>query len=157
MPSDHHALSYPSSNLLFPRIDHLYAVDIIDRVHKEGGSVRAFRSFCCGLPAPESMNMMTTHKTIEANFVILDSDNPLGTCWLTYFRGCWPHSGYKFSWSSRGVLLALKNEAKYLENGKEVYVRSEGLMGTAKPYHTGFLGFNFVAYGNRDSTGYRER
>jgi len=30
-------------------------------------------------------------------------------------------------------------------------------MGTAKPYHTGFLGFNFVAYGNRDSTGYLER
>ncbi|OXV10124.1 hypothetical protein Egran_02112 [Elaphomyces granulatus] len=90
----------------------------------EGGSVRAFKSFCCGLPAPEN------------------SDNPLG---------------YKFSWSSRGVLLALKNEAKYLENGKEVYVRSEDLMGAAKPYHTGFLGFNFVAYGNRDSTGYRER
>ena len=54
-------------NLLFPRIDHLYAIDIIDRVHKEGGSVRAFKSFCCGLPAPESMNMMKTHKTIEAN------------------------------------------------------------------------------------------
>jgi len=53
--------------------------------------------------------------------------------------------------------LALKNEAKYLENGKEVHVKGEDLMGTAKPYHTGFLGFNFVAYGNRDSTGYRER
>lgn len=26
--------------------------------------------------------------------------------------------GYKFSWSARGVLLALKNTAKYLENGK---------------------------------------
>lgn len=53
--------------------------------------------------------------------------------------------------------MALKNEAKYFENGKEVHVTSEDLMGTAKPYHTGFLGFNFVAYGNRDSTGYRER
>lgn len=31
------------------------------------------------------------------------------------------------------------------------------LMGTAKRYHTGFLGFNLVAYGNRDSTGYLER
>ncbi|KAI4165717.1 MAG: hypothetical protein LQ342_000659 [Letrouitia transgressa] len=109
---------------LDPGIDHLYAIDIIDRVHKEGGSVRAFRSFCCGLPAPEN------------------SDNPLG---------------YKFSWSSRGVLLALKNEAKYLENGKVIHMRGGDLMGAAKPYHTGFLGFNFVAYGNRDSTGYRER
>jgi saccharopine dehydrogenase (NADP+, L-glutamate forming) len=65
--------------------------------------------------------------------------------------------GYLFSWSSRGVLLALKNEAKYLENGKEVHVKSEDLMGTAAPYHTGYLGYNFVAYGNRDSLGYRER
>ncbi|MEA2054761.1 MAG: saccharopine dehydrogenase C-terminal domain-containing protein [Candidatus Thermoplasmatota archaeon] len=30
--------------------------------------------------------------------------------------------GYKFSWSSKGVLLASKNAAKYLENGKEVRV-----------------------------------
>ena len=109
---------------LDPGIDHLYATDIIDRVHKEGGSVRSFKSFCCGLPAPEN------------------SDNPLG---------------YKFSWSSRGFLLALKNDAKYLENGRDVYVRGQDLMQTAKSYHTGFLGFNFVAYGNRDSIGYRER
>ena len=40
----------------------------------------------------------------------------------------------------------MKNNAKYLENGKEMNVRGEDLMGTAKPYHTGFLGFNFVAY-----------
>jgi hypothetical protein len=53
--------------LLSPRIDHLYAVNLIDRVHKEGSSAHAFRRFCCGLPAPESMNMMTTHKIIEAN------------------------------------------------------------------------------------------
>lgn len=53
--------------------------------------------------------------------------------------------------------MALKNNAKYIENGKEVNVSGLELMGTAKPYHTGFLGFNFVAYGNRDSTGYLER
>ncbi|KAH8646244.1 Saccharopine dehydrogenase [Xylariales sp. PMI_506] len=109
---------------LDPGIDHLYAVDLIDRVHKAGGSIRTFRSFCGGLPAPE------------------DSNNPLG---------------YKFSWSSRGVLLALKNNAKYLENGKEVNIKGEDLMGTAKKYYSGFLGFNFVAYGNRDSTGYAQR
>lgn len=32
-----------------------------------------------------------------------DSDNPLG---------------YKFSWSSRGVLLALRNSARYWKDGK---------------------------------------
>lgn len=70
------------------------------------------------------------------------SDNPLG---------------YKFSWSSRGVLLALKNAAKFYRDGKVVNVSSEELMGTAKPYATGFLGYAFVAYPNRDSTPYRER
>lgn len=70
------------------------------------------------------------------------SDNPLG---------------YKFSWSSRGVLLALKNQASFYEGGKVVNVTSEGLMATAKPYYTGFMGYNFVAYPNRDSTPYRQR
>jgi saccharopine dehydrogenase (NADP+, L-glutamate forming) len=88
--------------------DHLYAVKMIDEVHKQGGKVKGFKSFCGGLPAPEC------------------SDNPLG---------------YKFSWSSRGVLLALKNEAKFYEGGKEVHVTSEELMGTAKPYYTGFQGY----------------
>jgi saccharopine dehydrogenase (NADP+, L-glutamate forming) len=34
---------------LFLSIDHLYAVDLIDRVHKAGGQVKTFRSFCGGL------------------------------------------------------------------------------------------------------------
>jgi saccharopine dehydrogenase (NADP+, L-glutamate forming) len=70
------------------------------------------------------------------------SDNPLG---------------YKFSWSSRGVLLALRNAAKFFRDGKVVDVSSKDLMSTAKPYHTGYTGFAFVAYPNRDSTPYRER
>jgi saccharopine dehydrogenase (NADP+, L-glutamate forming) len=91
---------------LDPGIDHLYAVKMIDEVHENGGKVKGFWSYCCGLPAPEC------------------SDNPLG---------------YKFSWSSRGVLLALKNEAKFYEAGKEVHVTSEELMSTAKPYHSGYV------------------
>lgn len=109
---------------LDPGIDHLYAVKTIDEVHKAGGKITSFLSYCGGLPAAEC------------------SDNPLG---------------YKFSWSSRGVLLALKNSAKYYKDGKIEEVSSEDLMGTAKPFHTGYQGYNFVAYPNRDSTAYRER
>ena len=69
------------------------------------------------------------------------SDNPLG---------------YKFSWSSRGVLLALRNTAKFYEDGKEVTYSGPDLMATAKPYFI-YPGFAFVAYGNRDSTPFRER
>ncbi|CAM1508400.1 Fc.00g052480.m01.CDS01 [Cosmosporella sp. VM-42] len=69
------------------------------------------------------------------------SDNPLG---------------YKFSWSSRGVLLALRNAARFYQDGQIVDVASKDLMGTAKPYFI-YPGFAFVAYPNRDSTPYRER
>ncbi|UKZ82588.1 Saccharopine dehydrogenase [NADP(+), L-glutamate-forming] [Trichoderma virens FT-333] len=70
-----------------------------------------------------------------------DSDNPLG---------------YKFSWSSRGVLLALRNAATFYEDGKLVNVAGPDLMATAKPYHI-YPGYAFVAYPNRDSSVYKER
>ncbi|KAF7797272.1 hypothetical protein EIP86_008467 [Pleurotus ostreatoroseus] len=68
------------------------------------------------------------------------SDNPLG---------------YKFSWSSRGVLLALLNNASYIREGKIVNVPGTELMGEAKPYYIS-PAFAFVAYPNRDSTPFRE-
>ncbi|GMF99462.1 unnamed protein product [[Candida] boidinii] len=107
---------------LDPGIDHLYAVKTIDEVHKAGGKIKSFLSYCGGLPAPE------------------DSDNPLG---------------YKFSWSSRGVLLALRNSAKYWKNGEIESVTSEELMNSAKPYFI-YPGFALVCYPNRDSTTYKE-
>lgn len=108
---------------LDPGIDHLYAVKTIDEVHKEGGKILSFLSYCGGLPAPEN------------------SGNPLG---------------YKFSWSPRGVLLALRNAASFYKDGSIVNVAGPDLMATAKPYHI-YPGFAFVAYPNRDSTGYKER
>jgi len=70
-----------------------------------------------------------------------DSDNPLG---------------YKFSWSSRGVLLALRNAGKWWRDGSVAEVAGKDLMNTAKPYFI-YPGFAFVAYPNRDSTPYKER
>jgi saccharopine dehydrogenase (NADP+, L-glutamate forming) len=69
------------------------------------------------------------------------SDNPLG---------------YKFSWSSRGVLLALRNTAKFYQDGKVEEVSGDQLMGCAKPYFI-YPGYAFVAYPNRDSSIYKER
>jgi saccharopine dehydrogenase (NADP+, L-glutamate forming) len=108
---------------LDPGIDHLYAIKVIDEVHKAGGKINSFLSYCGGLPAPEV------------------SDNPLG---------------YKFSWSSRGVLLALGNSAKYYKDGKLEEIAGTQLMESAKPYPI-YPGFAFVAYPNRDSTEYKER
>ena len=104
---------------LDPGIDHLYAIKTIDEVHKAGGKIKSFLSYCGGLPSPEA------------------SDNPLG---------------YKFSWSARGMLLALGNTARFLEDGKTREIDGKSLMASAKPYSTGYTGFAFVAYPNRDST-----
>ncbi|KAF2095239.1 saccharopine reductase [Rhizodiscina lignyota] len=108
---------------LDPGIDHLWAVKTIDEVHKEGGKITGFLSYCGGLPAPEA------------------SDNPLG---------------YKFSWSARGVLLALRNAAKVYKDGKIVEIKSEDLMASAKPYLI-YPGYALYGYPNRDSTPFRER
>ena len=108
---------------LDPGIDHLYAVKTIEEVHRAGGKIDSFLSYCGGLPAPEA------------------SDNPLG---------------YKFSWSSRGVLLALRNNAKYYKDGNVEEIPGTELMGTARPYFI-YPGFAFVAYPNRDSTSFKER
>ena len=68
------------------------------------------------------------------------SDNPLG---------------YKFSWSPRGGLLALLNNASYLAKGQQVDVLGSTLMSVARPY---FItpAFAFVAYPNRNSVPFRD-
>lgn len=63
--------------------------------------------------------------------------------------------GYKFSWSSRGVLLALLNSASYYSEGKRVNISGQELMRYANPYYIS-PAFAFTAYPNRDSTPFRE-
>jgi saccharopine dehydrogenase (NADP+, L-glutamate forming) len=64
--------------------------------------------------------------------------------------------GYKFSWSSRGVLLALRNAARYYQDGKIVEIPGPELMNAAKPIFI-YPAFAFEGYPNRDSTPYKER
>ncbi|KAF8435459.1 Saccharopine dehydrogenase-domain-containing protein [Boletus edulis BED1] len=63
--------------------------------------------------------------------------------------------GYKFSWSSRGVLLALLNSASYLSECKQLDIVGSDLMQYAKPYFIS-PAFAFVAYPNRNSVPFRE-
>jgi saccharopine dehydrogenase (NADP+, L-glutamate forming) len=63
--------------------------------------------------------------------------------------------GYKFSWSPRGVLLASKNSARFLKDGRIVTIPAEDLF--AKPEVIGIAGLgDFEGYPNRDSVTYRE-
>ncbi|KAI0225199.1 saccharopine dehydrogenase (NADP+, L-glutamate-forming), partial [Massospora cicadina] len=64
--------------------------------------------------------------------------------------------GYKFSWSSRGVLLALRNDAKYLRDGKVIKVEGSELMRSATRINT-LPALAIVGYPNRDSSGYGRR
>ncbi|EKM50842.1 uncharacterized protein PHACADRAFT_262714, partial [Phanerochaete carnosa HHB-10118-sp] len=63
--------------------------------------------------------------------------------------------GYKFSWSSRGVLLALLNSASFLHSGQQQDIDGKELMKYAKPYYIS-PAFAFVAYPNRNSVPFRE-
>ena len=61
--------------------------------------------------------------------------------------------GYKFSWSPKGVVMAGRNDARYLEDGKEVFVPGANLFGHRWPLKVA-NGFEFEAYPNRNSLSY---
>jgi saccharopine dehydrogenase-like NADP-dependent oxidoreductase len=63
--------------------------------------------------------------------------------------------GYKFSWSPRGVLLASKNAAKWLEDGKEINVPGEQLFENYYVQDVPGIG-TFENYPNRNSVPYKD-
>ncbi|MFO7676682.1 MAG: saccharopine dehydrogenase C-terminal domain-containing protein [bacterium] len=61
--------------------------------------------------------------------------------------------GYKFSWSPKGVVMAGRNDARYLENGREVFVPGRELFGHRWTLHVEGER-EFEAYPNRNSLPY---
>jgi len=68
-----------------------------------------------------------------------DNDNPFG---------------YKFSWSPRGVVLASRNPAKFLENGEIVDIEGKDLFSNIEPEDIDGIG-HLEVYPNRDSMPYQ--
>jgi saccharopine dehydrogenase (NADP+, L-glutamate forming) len=66
--------------------------------------------------------------------------------------------GYKFSWSPKGVLLASRNSARYLKDGKEVVIPGEELFDHrwTVPVEVEGKVIDFVGYPNRNSLPYME-
>jgi len=62
--------------------------------------------------------------------------------------------GYKFSWSPRGVLMAGRNDAQYLENGKIVEIPGKELFKKHWPLTVNDM--HFETYPNRNSLPYLE-
>lgn len=69
-----------------------------------------------------------------------DNDNPFG---------------YKFSWSPKGVVLASRNSAKFLENGKLVEIEGKDLFLNYRVEEIKGLG-KFEVYPNRNSLPYKD-
>lgn len=69
-----------------------------------------------------------------------DNDNPFG---------------YKFSWSPKGVVLASRNAASFLENGRKISIPGEDLFLSKRTETIAGLG-DFEVYPNRDSLPYKE-
>ena len=63
--------------------------------------------------------------------------------------------GYKFSWAPRGVLLASRNGASYLLEGRRIEVAPERLFRDMHVLQLGEVG-DYEAYPNRDSLAYIE-
>ncbi len=69
-----------------------------------------------------------------------DNDNPFG---------------YKFSWSPKGVVLASRNSAKFLENGNLVEIEGKNLFLNYRHEEVEGLG-KYEVYPNRDSIPYKD-
>ncbi len=63
--------------------------------------------------------------------------------------------GYKFSWSPKGVVLASRNAAKFLENGEIVNIEGKDLFLNKRIEEVEELG-SFEVYPNRDSLPYKD-
>jgi saccharopine dehydrogenase-like NADP-dependent oxidoreductase len=106
---------------LDPGIDHMSAMDIIDRIRQSGGNIISFESFTGGLIAPET-----------------DPENP----WR-----------YKFTWNPRNVVMAGQGTAKFIENGKFLYIPYQRLFQRKSTFDIPGYG-TFEGYANRDSLKY---
>ena len=108
---------------LDPGIDHMSAMQVIDRVRDNGGRVVGFSSNCGGLPAPEA------------------ATGPLG---------------YKLSWSPRGVVLAGRNNARYLQDSEPVDISWRDLFAHVWNISVDEVG-QYEVYTNRDCLGYIQK
>ncbi|MEZ5069391.1 MAG: saccharopine dehydrogenase C-terminal domain-containing protein [Bacteroidales bacterium] len=105
-----------------PGIDHMSAMQMLDRIRDEGGRMLAFESSTGGLVAPGFEN------------------NP----WR-----------YKFTWNPRNVVLAGKDGARFLHNGRFKYIPYHKLFSRTEIIQVPELG-EYEVYGNRDSLTYRD-
>jgi len=109
----------------------------------------------CGLdPGIDHMSAMRIiHDVEEKDGKVISFKSTTGA--LPSFENNNNPFGYKFSWSPRGVLLASRNSAKWLENGQEINIPGEQLFENYYLQDVPSVG-TFENYPNRNSVPYKE-
>jgi len=109
----------------------------------------------CGLdPGIDHMSAMRVIHNVEGNGGKIISFRSTTGALPSYESNNNPF-GYKFSWSPRGVLLASRNAAKWLEDGNEISIPGEGLFENYILQDVPGVG-TFENYPNRNSIPYKE-
>jgi saccharopine dehydrogenase-like NADP-dependent oxidoreductase len=109
----------------------------------------------CGLdPGIDHMSAMRIIHTIETNGGKVVSFRSTTGALPSHQNNTNPF-GYKFSWSPRGVLLASRNAAQWLEQGKEVSIPGEQLFEHYTLQDVPGAG-TFENYPNRNSVPYKD-
>jgi saccharopine dehydrogenase-like NADP-dependent oxidoreductase len=109
----------------------------------------------CGLdPGIDHMSAMRVIHDIEENGGKVVSFRSTTGALPSYEANNNPF-GYKFSWSPRGVLLASRNAARWLENGKEILIPGEQLFENYFFQDINGVG-TFENYPNRNSVPYKD-
>lgn len=108
----------------------------------------------CGLdPGIDHMSAMRViHEVENNNGKVISFKSSTGA--LPSFEANNNPFGYKFSWSPRGVLLASRNAARWIEGGKEISVPGEQLFENYYLQDVPGVG-TFENYPNRDSVPYK--
>lgn len=119
---------------------------VLERVQREGKTVKSFISWCGGLPEPSASNVspITRSRSMMAGSIVdlIIIQVPLG---------------YKFSWSPKAVLTAALNSASYKLNGRIHHVKGDELLVNHFPDVPLWKGLALEGLANRDSLPYAEK
>ncbi len=132
-----------------------YISDEVRALHDEAKANGIIIMNECGVdPGIDHMSaMQMIHKIQEKGLQLTAFESSTGGLVAPGFENNPWH--YKFTWNPRNVVLAGKDGARFLHNGKFKYIPYQKLFQRIETIHVPVLG-EFEVYGNRDSLKYRE-
>lgn len=132
-----------------------YVSDTMRELDKRAKDAKILLLNECGLdPGIDHMSAMRIiHKITANDGKVICFRSTTGA--LPSFEANTNPFGYKFSWSPRGVLLASRNNARWLENGKQISIPGEQLFENYILQDVPSVG-TFENYPNRDSVPYKD-